>query len=144
MARGLFEASLPPSGLVGALAGLERPGDEVAPEVTLATSLHEPLQLDRRSVVELFRIAQEATTNALRHSGASRVQIVLESTAVNVRLAIDDDGRGLEPDSSPDGGMGLHIMRYRAHVLGTELVVAARPGGGTRVECIVRRESGDG
>lgn len=143
MARGLFEAALPPSGLVGALTGLERPGDDVAPPVALTTRLDEPLQLDRRAVVELFRIAQEATTNALRHSGASRVQIELESTAAHVRLTIDDDGRGLGADPPAHGGMGLHIMRYRAHVLGTELGVGVRPGGGTRVECVVRRALGD-
>jgi PAS domain S-box-containing protein len=142
MARGLFEASLPPSGLVGALAGLERPGDGVAPPVVLAMRLDEPLQLDRRAVVELFRIAQEATTNALRHAGAQLVRIDLESTAAAVRLTIDDDGRGFAADASARGGMGLHIMRYRAHVLGTELAVGPRPGGGTRVGCVVRRVPG--
>lgn len=143
MARGLFEAALPTGGLVGALAGLERPGDEVTPSVSLATRLDEPLQLDRRSVVELFRIAQEATTNALRHSGARSVRIELESGAARVRLTIDDDGRGLDAAPAHDG-MGLHIMRYRAHVLGTELALGPRPGGGTRVECVVRRAPGGG
>jgi signal transduction histidine kinase len=139
MARGLFEASLPAGGLVGALAGLERAADDVAPPVTLATRLDEPLQLDRRSIVELYRIAQEATTNALRHSGATRVRIELESTAAAVRLTIDDDGSGLGADTSARGGMGLHIMRYRAHVLGTELAIGPGPAGGTRVQCVLRR-----
>jgi signal transduction histidine kinase len=139
MARGLFEASLPAGGLVGALAGLERPADGVAPPVTLATRLDEPLQLDRRSVVELYRIAQEATTNALRHSGALCVRIELASTPAAVRLTIDDDGSGLSADTSARGGMGLHIMRYRAHVLGTELAIGPGPAGGTRVQCVLRR-----
>jgi PAS domain S-box-containing protein len=141
MARGLFDSALPASGLAAALEELaRRSNDGTGPDVRFVPQLLVPLQLERREVVELYRIAQEATTNALKHAAATRIEIELVSTRDSVRLAVGDDGVGLPaPGPLGNAGIGLGIMRYRAHLLGTELVVMARPGGGTRVECVLRR-----
>jgi signal transduction histidine kinase len=121
-----------------ALAG--RSGDDGGPTVHFVPRMHVTLRLDHRVAVELYRIAQEATTNALRHSRAKRIEIVLESTDAATSLTIDDDGLGLPADVAAREGMGISIMRYRAHAIGTELAIGARPGGGMRVACVVRRE----
>jgi len=83
----------------------------------------------------LYRIAQEAVTNALRHSGARRLVLRLEHSATGVRLAVEDDGCGLPPGADALGGLGLRIMRARAELVGARLVVSALAPQGTRVEC---------
>jgi PAS domain S-box-containing protein len=143
MARGLFDAALPPTGLVGALEELAvRSSEGSGPAVRFVSRVEVALELDRREVVELYRIAQEATTNALKHASAQRIDIELDSEPDAVTLVVADDGCGLPPGGEAgNAGLGLGIMRYRAHALGTELVVEPRPGGGTRVECTVRRRA---
>lgn len=93
--------------------------------------------------IALFRIAQEALTNALKHAPACDVLVRLESGPLAVRLSITDNGPGfdraaLEPGAR--GHWGLAIMEERAEAIGAVLVVAAAPGHGTRVTVRVRRE----
>jgi signal transduction histidine kinase len=88
----------------------------------------------------LLRIAQEAVTNALKHSGARRVWIKLHTEARRLYLRIVDDGHGFEPKdvfSSSGGHFGLIGMRERAERLGGQLKLASQPGGGTEVEVMV-------
>jgi signal transduction histidine kinase len=86
----------------------------------------------------LYRIAQEALSNAVRHAKASRIRVVFRGTDSEFTLQVEDDGVGL-PAASPAGGMGLRTMRYRAQILEGELTVAPAAGGGTRVTCRVPR-----
>lgn len=82
--------------------------------------------------VGLYRIAQEALQNALRHAAASRIALRLEAAPDRVRLTIEDDGRGFDGD--PDGSrFGLIGMRERARLLGGGFQVESAPGAGTRV-----------
>ena len=92
----------------------------------------------------LFRIAQEATQNSLRHAQASRVEFDLQREPDGLVLTVRDNGRGVAPDQEPGEGMGLKIMRYRASILGGRLTVGPDRGGGTLVRCIVplRQSSG--
>ncbi len=83
----------------------------------------------------LYRIAQEAITNAVKHSHAKEVVVRLETAAEGVILTIGDDGVGL-PDKSPGGkGMGLRIMAYRASVIGAKFNIERLSPHGTRVSC---------
>lgn len=89
-----------------------------------------PLHGDR--ALEVFRIAQEALSNALRHSGGTSVEITLEEADGEIYLVVEDDGRGLpEPLHQ---GVGLGTMRERARDLRGELVQRPRRGGGTVVQ----------
>ena len=86
---------------------------------------------------QLYRIAQEALTNAGKHSGASHVELSLEANGPDITLSVSDDGRGLCDDAS--GGLGLEIMRYRANAIGATFSLSEREGGGTTVCCRRRR-----
>ena len=79
----------------------------------------------------IYRVAQEALTNVLRHAGASEVTVSLRETAENVVLSVSDDGRGLPAEVAERGPKG---MRERAMLIDAELIVGARPAsGGTEV-----------
>lgn len=84
--------------------------------------------------VELFRIAQEALNNSLKHSGASSVAIRLCTAPEQVTLAISDNGRGFSPGAMGDkGGLGLVSMRERAQRLGGRLDFESGPGEGASI-----------
>jgi signal transduction histidine kinase len=76
----------------------------------------------------LYRVAQEALHNALRHSGASTVCVRLARTARRVTLEVGDDGHGIAPEA-PSGGVGLASMRQRAADVGGALSIKSRPSG---------------
>jgi signal transduction histidine kinase len=94
---------------------------------------------DRQHTLDLYRIAQEAVTNAGKHAGARRIAVSLGSNDGHVLLTVEDDGRGL-PTTVPFGGSGLHIMAFRANRIGGRLELESRPAGGTRVVCQVPME----
>ncbi len=85
--------------------------------------------------IHLYRIAQEAVNNALKHGKARRIDISLTAKNHSITLAVNDNGIGLPAKLPKRKGMGLRIMRYRAEVIGGTLVVEPVPGGGTRVRC---------
>jgi signal transduction histidine kinase len=84
----------------------------------------------------LLLIALEALHNAARHARAARVTLGLAAEGAQLRLWVEDDGRGLPPDGPPpsEGGMGLANMRRRAQEARADIAFSRPPGGGTRVE----------
>ncbi|MDR3402343.1 MAG: PAS domain S-box protein [Chthoniobacter sp.] len=90
-----------------------------------------------RTANELYRIAQEAIHNALRHGKAKRITLRLSGTEDALCLTVMDNGCGLPADVSHTPGMGLRVMRYRAGLIGGQLVVQSRRRGGTEVICRV-------
>lgn len=86
----------------------------------------------------LFRIAQEAVNNAVKHARARRVHIALSAGGGGARLTVLDDGVGFDPATDiRAGGLGLTSMRERAAALGGSVHIETKPGAGTRVEVIV-------
>jgi PAS domain S-box-containing protein len=117
--RGLYPIRLSTQGLQSALEEMavgasERygvhcgcePGNDAATACDAATATH------------LYRIAQEAVNNALKHSGAKNISIRLVNRDGETLLEVKDDGKGLRNRQSKNGGMGLHIMEYRARLIG--------------------------
>jgi signal transduction histidine kinase len=116
-------------GLEGALkAATERLSALGGPEVVLVLD-HLP-RLPAAVEVAVFRVAMEATTNAVRHAGAQRVEVAL-SWADGLRLTVTDDGTGVPDDAT--AGVGLRAMVERADELGGRVTTTAAPAGGTRV-----------
>lgn len=93
----------------------------------------QPVHLSSGVQHDLYRIAQEALTNAIRHSQASEISVTLQQRRRRVVITIADDGRGFDPESL-DEGFGLTGIRERAQRLRARLVVESAPNQGTTVE----------
>ena len=88
--------------------------------------------------VHLYRIAQEAVNNAIKHGKASRIDIGLTVNEKRIVLAISDNGIGLPKKPAKIKGLGLRIMQYRAGVIGGSLVAQRQPNGGMAFVCCVK------
>lgn len=83
----------------------------------------------------LYRIAQEAVNNAMKHSRANNITLRLDRSATELVLEISDDGSGLPRNESTSRGMGLGVMQHRANAIGAELTVTSRRGDGVTIRC---------
>lgn len=103
--------------------------------VAIAVSGSEPVpRLPRTVEMALFRIAEAALGNSIKHAQASRIDTTLAVTAARVTLTVADDGKGFEPgEGTGTPHWGLTIMRERAEAVGIDLRVESSPGQGTRV-----------
>ena len=81
----------------------------------------------------VYRIAQEALTNTVRHAEATRVRVRLNVTSHHVQLTVEDDGKGFDPSKVPEGRHGLTGLNERAGLLGGKLSVESGRGAGTRL-----------
>jgi PAS domain S-box-containing protein len=127
--HGLYPPTLESLGLPGGLGQLARQApDSVAVEVHCgpeAAGCRFPADVE----IEVFRVAQEAVSNALRHSGAERIEVQLRYDEGLLMLTVSDDGGGFDPTAVGSEGIGLVTMRERAAAIGGELAVRPhRPG----------------
>jgi PAS domain S-box-containing protein len=137
IARGLAPVDEPEQGLADALRRLTEafPGPGGEPAVEFREQSATPPQVSLEACNHLYRIAQEALTNAVRHSGARAVRVELSTGPDLLRLRISDDGRGFAKQPVAATGMGLRTMRHRATAIGARLSIAAGKHGGTVVTC---------
>jgi PAS domain S-box-containing protein len=91
---------------------------------------------DNALAIHLYRIAQEATTNALRHGHATEISIQLATEGRFATLRVEDNGIGI-PEKMVGKGMGLRVMQHRARMIGANLEIERGPHGGTIVTCAV-------
>ena len=132
---------LRPPGLdeFGLLAALGEHARRVARRAGFTVTVHgtEPQpRLSPTAAIALFRIAQEALNNIVKHAGAKRVEIHFETTGDQAGLTIRDDGIGFDPAARAtrgDGGMGMLTMAERAESIGAHCTVESTPGAGTCV-----------
>jgi signal transduction histidine kinase len=138
LARGLFPIRLQAEGLFSALEELARTTRQRSKiECRFEAANARPFK-GKAAATHLYRIAQEAVSNAIRHSHAKVIRLRLHSPNGQLRLEIEDDGVGLpEARRREASGMGLHIMDYRARAIGARLSFSAGSNGGTRVCCCV-------
>ena len=140
LSKGLSPVILEPDGLMSSLGLM---ADNIRKYFKIECGFHcaKPVLVhDNNVATHLFRIAQEAVNNAIRHGQASAIRIHMTSTVGRLILAIHDDGRGI-PISRPKGkGLGLRIMQYRSGMIGGSIVIQPEPGGGTSVVCSVHQE----
>jgi signal transduction histidine kinase len=96
-----------------------------------------PLKLGRDVLDNLYRIAQEAVTNARRHGQAQSIKVTLNIQSTTVQLDVMDDGIGIPQGPASETGMGLKIMQFRATLIGARLTISPGEHGGTKVtvEC---------
>jgi PAS domain S-box-containing protein len=136
LARGLAPVELEGGGLSAALEDLAH-GVEMIHRVRCHFRRQGDVDVhDRATAIHVFRIAQEAVSNALRHGHPGRIAIELTATRERERLSVSDDGRGIGTGGArPMSGMGLHIMRYRSRMIEGALDVRPGPERGTIVTC---------
>jgi signal transduction histidine kinase len=91
--------------------------------------------LSETTATHLYRIAQEAITNAVKHGNATRIDIKCTIREGRLELTVADNGSGIPAGASERGGLGLHIMSYRARAVGGDLSIVALASGGTLVRC---------
>jgi signal transduction histidine kinase len=142
LARALHPIDLTGDGLPSAL-------EELAQMVQDATGIQCRCIMDNAATVkdqsvgtDLFRIAQEAVNNAVKHSQASQIEIELQLTRDLLSLTVKDDGNGIRPGAKDRKGIGLATMNYRARRIGASLYVGPAPNGGTLVACSLRQAPG--
>lgn len=143
LAKGLLPVEVDAEGLKAALEELaentrERCGIEVRVQVEPSLKLE-----DNRIATHLFRIAQEAVTNVVRHASAHHLMLGLSRTRGGaVELRVSDDGRGMPRSARRrPRGVGLQIMRYRAQLIDADLAIQSGSPGGTEVVCRLPRSS---
>ena len=135
LAKGLQPVDMSASGLMQALQDFAVSASDLL-KVSCRFRCDAPVLLpDVGTAEQLYRIAQEATSNAVKHGRAGNVVISLESDDQGVVLRIVDDGSGFDPASVPEGRMGLRLMARRAGVVGAYFDIESRPGVGTTVSC---------
>jgi signal transduction histidine kinase len=143
LARDLRPPVLEELGLTAALKSLLEQCGRIDDEDAVCASFADVDDLlPQDAQVVVYRIAQEAITNARKHARAQRVSLCVDKTGECLSLLVEDDGEGFEAADAAmrqasEGGLGLATMQERARILGGSLDVASTPGRGTRVRLTV-------
>ena len=134
--RGVAPVSPDPQGLMVALESLCQRTRELY-GVSCAFSYESPLELrDAELATQLYYLAQEAVTNAIKHAAPKSIEMSLARANGHMALSVRDDGRGFDSEHPPrSNGLGLRLMAYRARLIGADFDLTSAPGGGTVVNC---------
>lgn len=140
IARGLVPTVLESQGLGSALREMVARNKELfSVEYGLSIQGEKYLeQWDDAIMIQLFRIAQEAVANAIKHSDAESIDVQLLCSEKELSLQIQDDGKGMAPDHVSNG-MGLMTMRRRAEIVGADFELQCSLGKGTTIECRISK-----
>lgn len=137
VARGLDPIDVEANGLPAALDRLIKDTENLGRVRCGFTFSQLEMPFSSSGCLQLYRIAQEAINNVIKHGKAGSLEVELNITATQVSLQIADDGIGFFADKPVELGMGIRIMQYRARALGGSLVISSAPRQGTTVRCIV-------
>lgn len=135
LARGLYPVRIEDLGLVIALEELAETMTNMFRVACEFDHSGEVPAVSQLVAVHLYRIAQEAVTNAMKHARSNQVWVRLRCVANELELRVEDDGVGIAVDSPPTAGLGLKIMEFRARMIDGRFLVRQRLEGGTTVIC---------
>lgn len=145
VAKGLCPVDLDPDSLISALQRLARRAQNAAGVACEFRSDGPVAVSDPQNAQHLYRIAQEAVGNAVKHARCRRIQVELLGLADSLTLRIRDDGIGnRSAGETTVGGMGVRLMAHRADIMGGTLTIEHPTGGGTVVTCRVPDEAAKG
>ncbi len=137
LARGLHPVPPEANGLMSALDDLAARVTDLF-KVSCRFNCPQPVFVnDNTMATHLYRIAQEAVTNSVKHGHAQHIKIGLSSTPERIILAVSDDGVGFKRGGQPSKGLGLRIMNHRAGMIGGNFVLRKKTGRGTVAVCTV-------
>jgi two-component system, LuxR family, sensor kinase FixL len=141
LARGLQPVDPVPQGLMRALRELAERTRGIY-QVDCRFECRPPVLIHRHTAANhLYRIAQEAVNNAMKHAKPTRLRLQLKATPARIILGVRDNGVGIRRHRQSGRGMGLHVMQHRADAIGGSLLVQRLPQGGTEVVCTVSRQA---
>jgi signal transduction histidine kinase len=132
-ARGLCPLPVVECGLAAGLEDLASQVERIHGVACALATDGPPAALDSELSLHLYRIAQEAISNAVRHGGADRIFIRLDQSGPSGLLVVEDNGRGLRPGDA-HFGLGLRLMAHRAAAIGGAVRILSRGSNGTRIE----------
>ena len=140
VARGLYPVEMDAEGLMAAFQELANSISKGA-KVQCVFECEQPVLVHKDAVAtHLYRIAQEAVHNAVRHGKPKRIGINLSERSGVVCLRVEDDGIGLPEVGAEGPGLGVRIMEHRAAMIGGSFIVEPAPTGGTIVTCSFPRQ----
>ncbi|MGD1084856.1 MAG: sensor histidine kinase [Verrucomicrobiota bacterium] len=135
LARGIYPVDMEAEGLMTAFRELSANLTKWS-KVACVFEHDSPVLIeDAATATHLYRIAQEAVSNAIRHGGAKRIVIALSEMKGRVTLTVEDDGVGLPEGWQKGQGLGTRIMAHRAEMIGGDFAIDLNPTGGTLVRC---------
>ena len=135
LVRGLQPVEVDAEGLMAALQQFAKATARMC-EIECEFVCHNNVEVeDNPTATHLFRIAQEAVNNAVKHSRAARIVIRLHRADNRIKLEVEDNGEGFVLADKNSESMGLRIMQYRANMIGASLDIDSTPDSGTRVSC---------
>jgi signal transduction histidine kinase len=137
LAHGLSPFDLDAEGLVTGLRELAAGISKTSKIVGTFECESPPAIRDANAATQLYRIAQEAVNNALRHGKPRQIVMSLFDRKGRIELTIEDDGVGLPDDWQKNRGLGTHIMAHRAAMMGGTFSIEPNPTGGTYVKCSI-------
>lgn len=144
LARGMSPVILDPGGLIPALGELaEMTAKQYQIKCEFSCPRTFPID-DEAAAGHLYRIAQEAIQNAMKHGKATKIDIGLTKTPERIALSIRDNGKGVPKKLPKHRGMGLRVMGYRAGLIGGSLAIQRPATGGTTILCTVHQQSRSG
>ncbi len=146
LARGLVPVDLEAEGLADALRRLADQTEHIFDGTCTFKEAGTAAVHDSTVATHLYRIAQEAVHNAVKHGKARRIAIMLASGDKRIRLRVKDNGVGFPEEEaavheSQAGGMGVRTMHHRARMIGASLEIQSTSGEGTSVTCTMRPEA---
>lgn len=137
LAHGLIPVPIDSESLAAALNELAN-STQQSSGLTCRFECREPVKLsDLDAATHLFRFAQEAVNNAVKHAKAGTITIRLGHVNGGLTLEIADDGIGIDPLKRPVGGAGLRLMQHRCALVSGHFNVIPRAGGGTVITCVI-------
>jgi len=140
LSRGLNPMDEEPRGLLIALKDLASSVETVS-RISCKFLCEEPVFVNDSVVAtHMYRIAQEATNNAVKHGRPNGITIRLASSDESVILTVEDDGTGIKEDLAESNGLGLRIMKYRARMIDSTLSIDRNDRGGTTVTLTIPSE----
>ena len=135
LSHGLIPVDVEANGLTEALRRLSQNAERLFNVDCAFREVGTVLIHNNTAATHLYRIGQEAVSNAVRHGSADDVKIILASGDEQIRLQVRDNGTGFEDGATDGSGMGVHIMNYRARIIGGTLEISSELGKGTVVTC---------
>jgi signal transduction histidine kinase len=135
LARGLSPVDVESGGLMAALKELAENTERLF-RISCRFECPQPILIhDNTVATHLYRIAQEAIQNAVKHGHSTRLKVSLTKSRAAITLTILDNGLGISTGTRAPEGMGLRIMHYRARTIGGKLTIQPAPKKGTKVVC---------